>query len=278
MLATLLNLMLLLSVRHFASAPSYALQRVLGAPPLVLIGSALFEVGVLVAGGLAGALIVAAWVLPALLRAFTSLGGAPGLSDVSFGSVAGVAVASSAAAFLVLATFRLFLARAHTPHAAAWRTSTAHVVSAGTRGLFFVIVVAEIAFATSLVYGSWLLHRTVTNLGHVRTGFDAHRVVSKRLVLSRGAADTPSRRVAVYTDLLRRLEEVPDVLVPAGIRGLPLSQPYGTRSAAFLSIPTSEWDLVPVWIPPATRYAPSTYAELRLVTPRYFEALRIRIA
>jgi hypothetical protein len=42
-------------------------------------------------------------------------------------------------------------------------------------------------------------------------------------------------------------------------------------------MPTSEWDLVPVWIPPATRYAPSTHAELRLVTPRYFEALQIRM-
>lgn len=277
MLATLLNLMLLLSVRHFASAPSYALQRVLGAPPLMLMGSALFEVAVLVAGGLAGALIVAAWVLPALLRAFASLGGAPGLSEVSFGSVARFAVAGSAAAFLVLATFRLLLSRAHTSRASLWRASAAQVVAPRTRRLFFVIVVSEIAFATALVYGSWLLHQTVTGLARVRTGFEAHRVVSLRLVLSRAAAESPSRRVAVYTDLLRRLEEVPDILVPAGIRGLPLSQPYGTRSAAFLSMPTSEWDLVPVWIPPATRYAPSTHAELRLVTPRYFEALKIRM-
>ena len=277
MLATLLNLMLLLSVRHFASAPSYALQRVLGAPPILLMGSSLFEVALLVAGGLAGALIVAAWVLPALLRAFAGLGGAPGLSEVSLASVARVAVAGSAAAFLVLAAFRLLLSRAHTSRACLWRASAAQVVAPGTRRLFFVIVVSEIAFATALVYGSWLLHQAMTGLAHVRTGFEAHRVVSLRFVLSRAAAESPSRRVAVYTDLLRRLEEVPDILVPAGVRGLPLSQPYGTRSAAFLSMPVSEWDLVPVWIPPATRYAPSTHAELRLVTPRYFEALRIRL-
>jgi putative ABC transport system permease protein len=240
-----------------------------------LMGSSLFEVAVLVAGGLAGALIVAAWVLPALLRAFASLGGAPGLTEVSFGTVARLAVAGSAAAFLVLATFCLFLSRAHTSRASLWRTSAAQVVNPGTRRLFFFVVVSEIAFATALVYGSWLLHQTVTVLAHVRTGFEAQGVVTVRFLLSHPAAASPSRRVTVYTDLLRRLQEVPDILATAGVRGLPLSQPYGTPSAAFFSMPTSEWDLVPVWIPPATRYAPSTHAELRLVTPRYFEALKI---
>jgi predicted permease len=83
------------------------------------------------------------------------------------------------------------------------------------------LVTVEIALAVMLVIGAGLLIRSFNNLTSVDAGFDTSDRVTFGLVLPAAAYPDSQRRVNFYSDVLRKLEEIPGVERASAMSGLP---------------------------------------------------------
>jgi putative ABC transport system permease protein len=125
-----------------------------------------------------------------------------------------------------------------------------------------MLVVAEVALALTLLTGAGLLVKSFARLQSVDPGFDPDRLLTFNLSLppARYASDT--QQTAFFDQVLPALAGVPGVRAVAGTSVMPFSGSWATRSFE-----------VEGYQPPPKQPAP--WGDFRIVSPGFFETLRI---
>jgi putative ABC transport system permease protein len=171
----------------------------------------------------------------------------------------------SAFAFLLLicmATSVLFgLAPAISASRADLHSVTKHAAGHATIGRGFgrvrdALVVAEIALAAMLAFGAALVMRELDRLQHEDPGFDADNVLTLHI--------TPRIEDSQYYRIEERIAQIPSVESVGLVHMVPLQNWGGIGTFQRRGRPREDASRLPT-------------AELRSVTPRYFETLRIPI-
>jgi predicted permease len=93
----------------------------------------------------------------------------------------------------------------------------------GSARLRSMLIVGEVALALVLSVGAGLMLRTVWSLYAVDMGFRADHVLTLRLEPDRARVRDPIRRPAYYSEILRQIRDLPDVVSVGGSHHLPLS-------------------------------------------------------
>lgn len=124
------------------------------------------------------------------------------------------------------------------------------------------VVVVEVALTFVLLIGSGLMFRSFLALERVNPGYDAHGLLTFQILGDRGRSS--ALHAALMRDVKDHLRSLPWVRGVAGARALPLNGVfYATRWSG-------ERELAA-----ASRVQAS--ADLQIVLPGYFEALRVRL-
>ena len=124
------------------------------------------------------------------------------------------------------------------------------------------VIVAEVAFALILLAGTGLLIRTFQELTRVTPGFEADRVLTMKTTLSEGTYASDDRIRAFGADLLRALENDPQVSRAGFANYLPMSR--GGAANRFQIEGRAE-----------TGVEDQKFSWVSIVGGRYFEAMRI---
>jgi predicted permease len=258
------NVALLSLMRGLDRADEAAVRLALGASSTRLLREFLAESMVLAgAGGMLGVAIAAAGLglLPALSADL------PRLDEVSLDSRALLFVAAVTILTAVLSGL---------PQA--WRQARATVMTslggfgartttgAGRHALRDAIVIAQVALAVVLLAGSGLLVRSFWNLRATDPGFDPRGVLVVPIFLDPQAYNSGDKTRAYYLTLFERLSAIPGVIAVGGATTVPTS-PLG---------PDFERPVWPEGM--AVDRAQQVPASVRMVTPGYFPAMKLRIA
>ncbi len=124
------------------------------------------------------------------------------------------------------------------------------------------IIVAEVAFALMLLAGTGLLTRTVQQLTHIAPGFDADRVLTMKTALSEGAYPREEQIRVFGAELVRLLENEPQVSRAGFANYLPMSR--GGAANRFEIDGRAE-----------THVEDQKFSWVSIVGGRYFEAMGI---
>jgi putative ABC transport system permease protein len=125
------------------------------------------------------------------------------------------------------------------------------------------LIVAEVALSILLLFGAGLLIRSAVAMQHVDLGFDPNGVLSARVSLPEASYGTPARA----TDTYRRLAA--DIATIPGVSHAAIS------SYAGISLGSASNGLLPEGVP--FDRANLIQSRLRIITPGYFETMRIPI-
>ncbi len=157
-----------------------------------------------------------------------------------------------------------------------WRrtrsTSTAVIgrfrttASARKHALRDAIVISQVAFAVVLLAGSGLLVRSYLHLRGTDPGFDPRGVLVAPVFLDTQAYNSQDKTRTYYRTLFERLAAIPGVAAVGGATTVPTS-PLG---------PDFERPVWPEGV--AADRSQQTPASVRVVTPGYFPAMKLRIA
>ena len=135
---------------------------------------------------------------------------------------------------------------------------------AGHNRLRRVLIIGQLALTLVLLSGAGLLSRTFLELRSVDPGFDPEGVVAARVFLDDGRYPSASEEHLYYEGLLTRLLELPGVTTVGASSSLPMDPvavnfdlPFRTEATA-----GEETGGVP-------------QADFRIVTPGYFETLKV---
>lgn len=216
------------------------------------------------AGAVAGVTFAAVMqrLLPALLPADFPRAAdiALNLPVVLFAAV--LAIVASVACGLIPATQtgRLDLTYALAQESAASVAGGGRTPSARLRAS---VMAAQVALACVLLVGAALLTRSFVALMHADRGYDAANVLTARLDLPPQNSDGP-RHVALADAVIARMREQPGVAAAAAADALP-----------FLSLGSALGTEMPSPVNPAIKQ--QVRANLRMVNPEYFAALRLRL-
>jgi putative ABC transport system permease protein len=263
LLVTCATVALLTIVRGLDRANDIAIRLVLGASPGRIVGEQLTE-SILVAalGGLLGASLAAAGVR--FLPAWTA-----DLPRAHAAAIDGAALTFTVAITMLSAVLGgLPHVWRHLRLGDAARLASAARATADTRRhrLRDAIIVGQLAMAVALTAGGGLLVRSVVHLRAVDPGYDPHGVLVAPVFLDSQKYRTGEHARSYYQALFERVQDIPGVMAVGGGTTVPTS-PHG---------PDFER---PVWrdgaSPDAAERLP---ASVRIVTPGYFAALRLRIA
>jgi putative ABC transport system permease protein len=123
------------------------------------------------------------------------------------------------------------------------------------------LVLTEIALALTLLVGAGLLIRSSLELQRVPAGFDTAGLMTARLSLPEAVYPRPAMVEQAFGQVVERLAHAPGVHAAAATSARPLSPGGGTNG------------LIPEGKPPAPENL--IEARLHIVTPGYFETLRI---
>jgi len=254
------NVANLLLARTAARHRELAIRAALGAGRARLARLALTESLLLaLASGAIGLLIAAIF-----LRLFVSLapGGIPKLSEAALdprAALAGLALAVGAALLIGIWPARA-VPRPESLHGA--RTTAA--ARPWTR---FAFVVTQIALTFALLGTSALLLRGLWKLQSTALGFEAERVYTAGITLNAGKYPTPERQIAFFERLLEQASALPGVTAAAITDSLPPSGQMRTMIYAAIEVDGR----------PLPAGGTGGMVPWRLVTPGYFDALRIPI-
>jgi putative ABC transport system permease protein len=125
------------------------------------------------------------------------------------------------------------------------------------------LVVAEIALSVMLLVGATLLVRSFLSLQNVNPGFDPSRLLTLRLSMTGPQYDSTYKRAAFLDRLLTQVNARPGVVAAGITNNIPLG---GSNNNSFF---------VPEGQP--TQLGSEPLLEIRWVSPRYLETLRIPI-
>jgi len=134
-------------------------------------------------------------------------------------------------------------------------------LAAGRDRLRMALVAGQIALALLLLVGAGLLIRTAIQLQRVAPGFDPHGVLTARLSLPRRDAADGQAFERTWERMVAALERSPGVQSAAVTSQLPLG-PGGNSNGLIAEAPTID-------------VTKAVDARLRLITPGYFQVMRI---
>ncbi|MGH7574347.1 MAG: ABC transporter permease, partial [Longimicrobiales bacterium] len=260
LLIACVNVANLLLVRGEARTRELSLRRALGAGGRRLVRQLLTEALVLaLAGGTAG-LLVAVGLLHVIVA------GSP--PDVP--QIAAVQLDGTVLTFTLVVACVAALVFGAAPAIRAGRVAAGSIARQGAKGsigssrgvMSRTLVVVEVALAVVLVTGSGLMLRTLDKLNHVDPGFRAEGVLVFRPSPSPARHRGGAGYHRFYDDVLERVRAVPGVESTGAIQILPVTTTGWTNPIY------PEGHVVPEGASPPT-------ANFRMVTPGYFETLRI---
>jgi len=254
------NVANLLLVRAAARQREVCVRSALGAPRSTLVMQMLIES--LVLSTLAGAagLVIAFWMLRALLLMLPSTLPALAQAGLDWRVFAFTGVVSLATGL----AFGVF------PALHCTKNDTAEGLREGARGMIGgrkahrtrnALVVMEVALAAMLLIGSVLLIQTFFRLSRVQTGFRSDGILTMEIVLPK-LAYPPPRASAFFETLLDRLATLPGVEEAGVTSGLPLS---GRENLALVTVEGR----------PRPEPGQEIISDYRVVTPGYFRVLGI---
>lgn len=136
-------------------------------------------------------------------------------------------------------------------------------VTRGRDRLRRVLVAVEVGLTLTLMVGAGLLVRTGLNLNRARLGFEPNGVITARVGLPREGYDDHEKVARAFLEMLEQLRDRPEVESAAFVSKLPLTPGRFTNG------------LIPEGRPLDLRNAIDT--DLQIVTPGYFETLRISL-
>lgn len=125
------------------------------------------------------------------------------------------------------------------------------------------LVVLEIALSLVLLVGASLLTQTIIRLRAIDTGFRSSGVLTARVSLPGVTYQRPEQRIAYFDEMLRRIRALPGVVSVGATSILPISNDNVSSSAIKEGASRSQGG----W----------PEANVRTVTPDYFETLGIRL-
>jgi predicted permease len=206
-----------------------------------------------VAGGVAG-LAMTQWALtaiPALLPASVPFLTTPAVDPVVFALAVGLAVVAA----LMMTAW---------PIARLIRTAPApRGVAEQTRGTVYrVLVVSQIALAVMLIASAGLLSRSLSSVQSVDPGVVIENVLVGEIALPLPSPEDPHRVVASERALLDAVRSVPGVAGVAAAYDHPLE---------------ANWSEAPMIVGDTIAPEQRQQAELRIVSPGYFDAMGVEV-
>ena len=124
------------------------------------------------------------------------------------------------------------------------------------------LVVAEVALSLTLLVGAGLLIRSVAKLQGVDPGFDPRNVLTFNLALPPVKYRSDTSQILFTNQLLPRLYAIPGVRAAGVTSVLPFSGGWATSTLSVEGVTVPEGQNGP-------------WGDVRVVSPRFFEALRI---
>jgi predicted permease len=256
--ANVANLLLARSVQREREV---AIRSSLGASRFRMIRQLLTESFVLAFAGCAGGCVLA-WVI---IQAFQRFGpvAVPRLDSAGLDLRVLTVTVLLAGATAVLSGLAPALASTRNDIASALKEGGRGIIG-GKHGVLGSIVIIEVALAVILLAGAGLMLRSFQQMLSVNPGFDASNVLTMTVGLSRQRYREDATIANYYKTLNERIRQLPGVTAASSITFLPFT---GLASATSFRV-----DGRPE---PAPGQMPVT--EVRIVQPRYFEAMRIPV-
>jgi putative ABC transport system permease protein len=124
------------------------------------------------------------------------------------------------------------------------------------------LIVAEVAISLVLLIGAGLLINSFLRLRHVDPGFRTNNLLTMRLFLPQLKYREPAQRAAFFTDINRRLENVPGVKSSAVTTNLPLYKQSTETNITIEGRPDPPPNQEPI-------------ITTRVISPKYFETMGI---
>jgi len=124
------------------------------------------------------------------------------------------------------------------------------------------LVVAEVALSLTLLVGAGLLIRSVMKLQGVSPGFDPENVLTFNLSLPAVKYPSDTSQILFLNQTMQRLNALPGVKAAAATSVLPFGGGWSTSSLTVEGVTVAEGQNGP-------------WGDVRQITPRYFDALRI---
>ena len=143
--------------------------------------------------------------------------------------------------------------------------------SAGTtsspyaRHMLSALVVVEVALALVLLVGAGLMTRSFSKLLQVDPGFESTNIIGAQVLLPATKYRDRQNLVRFYEDVVDRLRQAPGVTNASAVSTLPMSE-VGQAMALPFNVEGQQ--------PPANE---DPLADVRIVAPRYFETMKIRL-
>jgi predicted permease len=240
-----------------------AVRVALGATRGKLVRLALLESIVLTIGGVALGFAVAALTAPLLVRGLPSVLGSQ--IQATFDRPVMLFVTTVA----VLCSLLCGVVPAWHRTQPGWFNALQESGRSGTSGVTgqrarSALVIAQVALSLLLLAGAGLLLSSLRALEQVQSGFEPEGLLSARLSLPERIYDKDEKQAAFYHALQERLQAVPGVRSAAITDALPFSDNGGTASFFIQGRPTAPND-------------PGPHANVRAVSPGYFETLKIPV-
>ena len=248
------NVANLLLARASGRAAEISIRAALGASRSRLVRQLLTEsiLLALLGGGLG--VLLAQWAVPVLV-AFTP-------TDFRFFNI--VALDRSVLAFTVVISLFTGVIFGLAPALYASGTGVSRALHDAERGSSTgrirgrgLLIGAEVAVSLVLLIGAGLMLKSFAKLTHVDPGFDSERLLVFNVGYPSSAA--PARQTAFYQQVIEHLRASPGVGSVAAISRLPFAGGNSTRS---FNLPGDE---------------KSGEADVRVITPEYFQTMRIPI-
>jgi predicted permease len=124
------------------------------------------------------------------------------------------------------------------------------------------LVIAEVALSLTLLAGAGLLIKSVARLEGVDPGFDPHNVLVFNLNLPRVKYNTDTAQILFQQQLMPRLNAIAGVKAAGATSVIPFGGGWSTAS----------FNIEGLSVPPGQN---GPWGDLRIVSPRFFDALRI---
>jgi predicted permease len=263
------NVAHLMLARSSERCHEVAIRQALGASTARLTGQLAIESGLLACVGGALGLLVASWVLRALIALAPDRVPRIGGVSIDLDAVL-VAVLVSCAAAVLCGFIPAGQMTRHSTFAALKEGGPGRTADVGTDRVRGLLVAAEVSMATILLIGAGLLVQSVVRLLNVPLGFQTDHLLTARVVLPRpnDVSRAPyldlARRVAFYRETQRRIAALPGIERVAMSSQIPMG---GFNPPVFIELDgldTAGQDLRPV-------------VHQFQVSPSYFETMRVRI-
>jgi putative ABC transport system permease protein len=261
-LGNVINLML---ARATDRRRDVAIRSALGAGPASLARPLVTEAVLLTLAGCALGLLLAAWVVQALVAMAPR--GIPRLHEIAsdrafLGLAPGVSLVVGVALGLLATLWALRHGGSEALKDGAVATSGGRQ-SQRTRSL---LVTAQVALAVLVLIGAGLLAQTFLRIRRVDPGFRPDHLLTFQIFLPRSGFSEPAKSAAFFTGLLDDLQSVPGVLGAAAVSDLPFS---GSDLAGEVTAEGARAPMPGEGLPTAS---------WRVVTPEYFRTLGIPLA